>query len=113
MAKAQFSKATVKLRDNMSQNDDYQVQVWLQADNGWDEASRRRNPMSAEQQAIVDQIHQLCADNNINLQLTIKRRSGVDVTQFPATCYADLYVNQPQQNNQSGGSNGSSWTSLA
>lgn len=118
MPRAQISKAEVKLKQDMPANDTYQVQCWLQLDNGWDEASRRRNPMTREQEAIVEQIHKLMHDNQMQLQMTIKKRiPGGDVKTFPATCYADLYVNQPQEEQQqprdNGGSNGSSWTSLA
>jgi len=117
MPRAQVSKAEVKLQKDMLKTDTYQVQCWLQLDNGWDEASRRRNPMTAEQQAVVDQIHKLMHDNRMQLQMTIKQRiPGGDVKTFPATCYADLYVNEPQapqQSNNNGGNNESSWTSLA
>lgn len=119
MPRAQVSKAEVKLKADMPANETYQVQCWLQLDNGWDEASRRRNPMTPEQEAVVDQIHRLMHDNRMQLQMTIKKRiPGGDVKAFPATCYADLYVNEPQerqqpQNRDQGGDNGSSWTSLA
>ena len=116
MPRAQISKATVKLKKDMSANSDYQIQCWLEIDNGWDEARGRRNPMTPQQQAVLDQVHKMLLDSGIKLQMTIKERVGQDVKSFPATCYADLFVNQmdtpqtqPQQQPQQGGNSGSGW----
>jgi len=116
MPRAQISKASVKLQKDMSANSEYQVQCWLEIDNGWDDASRRRNPMTPQQQAVVEQVHRMLIDSGVKLQMTIKERVGQDVKMFPATCYADLYVNQqdapqPQQQAQpqQGGGNVSGW----
>jgi len=117
MPRAQYSNATIKVREDMPASADYQFQAWLQIPNGWDEAARKRVPMTPEQQQIVNQVHQLLSDNNIQLQVTIKKRVGTDVTSFPAVCYADIYCNKPEQEQQpaqnNGGGNASGWGSMA
>jgi len=112
MARAQISKASVKLTRDMPKTSEYQVQCWIEIDNGWDEVNRRRNPMTPQQVEAVQKVHEILAQSGVKLQMTIKERVGQDVKAFPATCYADLFVNQPeapQPQQQQGGNSASGW----
>lgn len=106
MARAQASKATVKLKQSMDASRDYQFQCWIEPADLWQDGVKVA--MSPQQQAIVDEIHQMLHQNGMKLQVTIKQRLGDDPSKFPVCCYADLYTNDPQQQNNNGGNTGGS-----
>ena len=99
-----FSNSKVELKYVISKDNPVQISSWLNIPNGWDDASNRPIPMTEAQKDVVARIQQMIIDNNVNLSITIKSRSGQEASKWPTVMNARLFANDgaiaPVMNNE-------------
>lgn len=105
MAQPHLSNAKAKFTKDVFASDgavpvEYQASAWLRIDNGWDEANRRPIEMTPEQQAKVDEVARLLLASNIQLQMTVKERTGNDPQGWPVALRVNLFPNNPAPRKQ-------------
>jgi hypothetical protein len=81
---------------------EYQASSWLTFNNGWDDANNRPYPLTDQQQAVIDQLHQQMAQAGVQVQTTIKQKVGQDSRAWPVAGRFNQFVNKiddqaPQQ----------------
>lgn len=99
------AKITFKQNINASTGNapvEYQASTWLTFNNGWDDASNRPYPLTDQQKMVVDQLHHQMAQAGVQLQTTIKQKTGPDSRAWPVAGRFNQFVNKiddeaPQQ----------------
>lgn len=81
---------------------EYQASTWLTFNNGWDDANNRPYPLTDQQKMAIDQIHQQMAQAGVQMQTTIKQKTGPDSRAWPVAGRFNQFVNKidggaPQQ----------------
>lgn len=97
MAKPQLGNATVTFKETILPAKEYRLSGFLQFNNGWDDQANLPVPMTADQEAIVANIHKQMLAAGIELQVTIQEKAGDDYRNWKVVGRPKLHVNQPEQ----------------
>lgn len=114
MSQPHFGNAKLKIKntlyaENHGNPKEYQVSAWLAFNNGWDEASNRPVPMTAEQQTLIQGLYEDLANCGVELQMTLKDRNGQDPSQWPVCGRMRLFVNTKDAGSSQGGGSDGAW----
>jgi hypothetical protein len=93
MSQPHLSNSKFVLKEPIDNNAPIQMSAWLVINTEWPEGQKFPNPPSAFQQQAIDQVAQLLADHNIQLQITVKSRQTEDASQWPTIAKLRLFPN--------------------
>jgi hypothetical protein len=104
----QFSRAKFKMRQDIQATDDmgvpneFRATAYLQFRTEWDDNARRFKPMSPEQQALCDELHQQLFEAGVEFGISVQYRAeGVeDVKDMPKVMTFSLLCNEPKEKRQ-------------
>jgi DNA replication initiation complex subunit (GINS family) len=93
MSQPNFSNSNFKLKYVINNEKPLHTSAWLNIPNGWDDDANRPIPMTPEQKDVIDRIHQMIADNNVNINLVMKVKTGGEASEWPLAAQMRLFPN--------------------
>jgi len=96
-----FSKATLKLKQDLSALKEYRATAYVNIRTQWNDNTSRYDPMTEQQKATCEDLYMQMVRAGAEIGITLAERTGAqDVREFPKVAYIPLFTNAPRDMQQ-------------